>query len=248
MYTVVFVRHGESEWNLANRFCGWADKALTETGKNEARECGKILKEANFKFGTLFTSVLKRAIVTADIIMEVLGHSDIPTYRNWRLNERHYGALQGLNKAETVEKFSLEKVNIWRRSYNTPPPACSLDSEFYPGNDPMYDCIPRDEIPNGESLELCQKRVLPYWNETIIPQMKAGEPVLVVAHGNTIRALMKVIENITDEEITKINIPHGVPIVYNFSCDMKFMDKKFLMSEEELKAKMAEIANQVLKK
>lgn len=206
MYTVVFVRHGmffllpanvplgESTWNKENRFCGWADKDRSYWGRWEwsqvcytnllflllRREAAIALKASGIEFGTLYTSVLKRAIRTADIILEGLGQRDIPTFRDWRLNERHYGALQGLNKVETAEKYGVDQVNIWRRSYNTPPPACELDSEYYPGNDKMYDCIPRDSIPNGESLELCLKRVLPYWEETIVPRMKLGKPVLVV--------------------------------------------------------------------
>uniref|UniRef100_A0A0K8RFN6 phosphoglycerate mutase (2,3-diphosphoglycerate-dependent) n=1 Tax=Ixodes ricinus TaxID=34613 RepID=A0A0K8RFN6_IXORI len=248
MYTVVFVCHGESTWNKENRFCGWVDKDLTEAGEQEAREAAIALKASGIEFGTLYTSVLKRAIRTADIILEGLGQTDIPTFRDWRLNERHYGALQGLNKTETAEKYGVDQVNIWRRSYNTPPPACELDSEYYPGNDKMYDCIPRDSIPNGESLELCLKRVLPYWEETIVPRMKLGKPVLVVAHGNTIRSLIKVIENISNEEIVGLNIPNGVPVVFNFSCSMVLKEKKFLMSEEELKAKMDAVANQTQKK
>ncbi|GIX61517.1 2,3-diphosphoglycerate-dependent phosphoglycerate mutase [Babesia caballi] len=248
MITVVFVRHGESAWNKENRFCGWVDQPLTEGGEKEARDCGESLKEAGYDFGAVYTSVLKRAIHTADIITDVLGKKDIPTFRSWRLNERHYGGLQGLNKAETVEKYSLEQVNLWRRSYNTPPPPAPFDLETFRRENPMYDCIPDDEIPNGESLEMCVKRTYPYWRDTIAPQLKPGVPVLIVAHGNAIRALIKVIENLSDTEISSLNVPNGVPIVYTFTPELKFVEKKFLISEEELQAKVNEVANQLLKK
>ncbi|ORM40094.1 putative 2 [Babesia sp. Xinjiang] len=248
MYTLVFVRHGESTWNKENRFCGWVDKPLTENGKNEAKEGALALKETGISFGTVFTSVLDRAIKTADIILEVLGQANVPRITSWRLNERHYGALQGLDKVATVEKYGLEKVNLWRRSFNIPPPPCEETSEWYVGNDPMYAEIPRNEIPNGESIEQCIKRVKPCWENEIVPKMKQGQPILVVSHGNALRSLMKIIENISDEEIVKLNLPNGVPLVYKFSCDMKIVEKKFLLSDEELKARMDKVANQLLKK
>ncbi|KAK1444432.1 2-3-bisphosphoglycerate-dependent phosphoglycerate mutase [Babesia gibsoni] len=248
MYTVVFIRHGESTWNKENRFCGWVDQDLTEEGKVEARQAGEALKASGIEFGALFTSVLKRAINTADIVLETLGQQGLPTVRHWRLNERHYGALQGLNKVETAEKYGLEQVNLWRRSYNVPPPPCAEDSEYHPKNDTMYNDIPRDAVPNGESLELVVKRVLPYWDEVVVPEMKKGKPVLVVAHGNTIRSLVKVIKNISDEDISGLNIPNGVPLLVTFNCDMTLNEYKFLISEEELKAKMDAVAKQAQKK
>nr|BAN65804.1 phosphoglycerate mutase 1 family protein [Babesia bovis] len=246
MMTLVVIRHGESAWNLENRFCGWVNQPLTNCGENEAREGGEALKREGLTFGVLFTSVLDRAIKTADIVLDILGQTGIPTFRSWRLNERHYGALQGLNKVETVEKYSLEQVNLWRRSYDVPPPPCETTSEYYPGNDPKYADIPRDEIPNGESLEHCVKRVKPYWENDILPMLKKGEPVLIVSHGNAIRSLMKLFDT-TNEDVTKLNLPNGVPLVYKFSEDMKVVEKKFLLSEEELKARMEKIANQVIK-
>ncbi|GFE53395.1 phosphoglycerate mutase [Babesia ovis] len=247
MYTLVVVRHGESAWNLENKFCGWVDQPLTKTGEAEAMEGAEALKKEGITFGTLFTSVLDRAIKTADIILEKLGQTGIPTIRSWRLNERHYGALQGLNKGECVEKYGLEKVNLWRRSYDVPPPPVETTHEYYPGNDPKYKDIPRDEIPNGESLEHCVHRVRPYWENEIIPVLKQGKPVLIVSHGNAIRSLMKIFDT-SGEDITKLNLPNGVPLVYKFSCDMKMAEKKFLLSEAELKARMEKVANQILKK
>ncbi|AFZ81536.1 phosphoglycerate mutase, putative [Theileria equi strain WA] len=239
MLTLVLVRHGESVMNKENRFCGWIDVDLSPNGELEAISAAESLKSAGIQFGHVFTSVLKRAIQTSKFILEKIGQADLPSTSSWRLNERHYGSLQGLNKAEVAEKYGEEQVKLWRRSYDIPPPPCDVTSEYFPGNDLRYSEIPADEIPNGESLKLTQKRVLPFWNERIVPELKHGAPVLVVAHGNSLRSLIQYLEALTEEEILEFNLPTAVPVVYELDESLKVCSKRYLMNEEELKAKMA---------
>lgn len=221
MYKLVLIRHGESVWNMENRFTGWTDVDLSEKGEHEAKVAGRILGALGFSFDDVFTSLLKRATRTMDIILEQLsqGSKDYlePTiHRSWKLNERHYGALQALNKAETAEKFGEEQVHIWRRSYDTPPPALTLDDPRYPGNDVAYKDFAKEDLPLTESLKDTVVRVIPYYETEILPLMKAGKKVMIVAHGNSLRGLVKHLDKISDSEITELNIPTGVALVYEF--------------------------------
>ncbi len=228
MYTLVLLRHGESTWNLENRFTGWTDVDLSPKGEQEAAEGARLLAEGNFTFDIAFTSVLKRAIRTLWIVLDRMDLMWIPVQRNWRLNERHYGALQGLNKAETAQKYSNEQVMIWRRSYATPPPPLTVDDPRYPGHDRRYADLTRDEIPLCESLKDTVNRFLPYWHETIVPVVRSGKRVLIAAHGNSLRALVKYLDNISDEEIVGLNIPTGVPLVYELGDDLKPLSHRYL--------------------
>lgn len=211
---LVLARHGQSEWNLANRFTGWVDVDLTEQGIKEATEAGKTLKAQGINFDVAFTSYQKRAIKTLGLILENCDQLWLPTYKSWRLNERHYGALQGLNKAETAKKYGEEQVHIWRRSFDIAPPAIDKDSEYYPANDRRYQEIPDAEIPVGESLKDTIARVLPYWDERIAPELKQGKNVLIAAHGNSLRALIKYLLQISDEKILELNLPTGTPLIF----------------------------------
>jgi 2,3-bisphosphoglycerate-dependent phosphoglycerate mutase len=213
MYKVVLLRHGESVWNKENLFTGWTDVDLSEKGIQEAIESGKVLKKEGYIFDIAYTSVLKRAIKTLNIVLDEMDLDWIPVVKNWRLNERHYGALQGLNKAETAEKYGKEKVMEWRRSFDTPPPALEETDDRYPGKDPRYAELSKDELPLTESLKLTIDRFLPYWHETIAPTIKSGKKVIVVAHGNSLRALVKYLDNISEEEIVGLNIPTGIPFM-----------------------------------
>ena len=248
MYKVVLLRHGESKWNKENRFTGWKDVGLSEKGVQEAHEAGKTLKAEGYTFDMAFTSVLKRAIKTLWITLEELDLMWIPVTRSWRLNERHYGALQGLNKAETAEKYGDEQVLIWRRSYDTPPPALTKDDERWPGHDPRYKDLSENEIPLTECLKDTVARFMPYWNDTIAPEIKKGKKVIIAAHGNSLRALVKYLDNISDEEITKLNIPTGIPLVYELDENLKPIKNYYLGDQEKVKAAAEAVANQAKKK
>ncbi|KAJ3429227.1 phosphoglycerate mutase [Anaeramoeba flamelloides] len=247
MYKVVFIRHGESVWNKENVFTGWTNVALSEKGEKEAKEGGIILKEKGYTFDVAYTSVLKRANDTLDLVLQELELSNIPITKSWRLNERHYGALQGKNKAKTVEEEGLEQVMIWRRSYSTPPPPLTKEDERYPGNDPLYKDLNEDELPLTECLKDTVERALPFWNETIVPSIKNGKKVIVAAHGNSLRAICKYLDDMSEEEICKLNIPTGVPLVYELNEEMKPIKHYYLADEEALQEKINAVKNQVKK-
>jgi len=248
MYKVVLLRHGESTWNKENRFTGWTDVDLNEKGIEEAKASGKILKEEGFDFDIAFTSVLKRALRTLWLCLEGMDRLWIPVEKNWRLNERHYGALQGLNKAETAEKHGEEQVLIWRRSYDIPPPALEKTDERYPGNFPAYKDVDEADLPTTESLKLTVDRFLPYWFDTIAPMIKTGKKVLIAAHGNSLRALVKYLDNVSEEDIIKLNIPTGVPLVYELDEDLRPIKHYYLGDQAEIAAKAAAVAAQGKKK
>ena len=221
MKRLVLLRHGESVWNLANRFTGWTDVDLSDNGKAEAKKAGKLLKEHNFSFDRTYSSVLKRAIRTLWIVLDELDTMWLPTEHNWRLNERHYGALQGLNKAETAVQYGEEQVHLWRRSYDVAPPLLEPSDERHPKNDPRYADIPAEQLPGGESLKDTLHRLLPYWHSTLAPALNAGQKILIVAHGNSLRALVQYLDNLSNDEILNLNIPTGVPLVYELDDDLK---------------------------
>lgn len=241
---LVLLRHGESQWNLENRFTGWTDVGLTERGLREAHEAAKLLAQEGYTFDIAFTSVLKRAIKTLWIVMEDMDLMWIPVYRSWRLNERHYGALQGLNKAETAKKHGEEQVLIWRRSYDVPPPQLDPTDPRFPGHDPRYKDVPDNELPRTESLKDTVKRFLPYWHETIVPTVKAGKKVIIAAHGNSLRALVKYLDNISESEITKLNIPTGIPLIYELDNELKPITHYYLGDPEAVKKAAEAVANQ----
>ncbi len=244
MYKVVLLRHGESTWNQENRFTGWTDVDLTEKGVAEAAEAGRLLKEAGFDFDFVFTSVLKRANETMDIVLKEMGIGDAVIEKSWKLNERHYGALQGLNKAETAVKFGPGQVAQWRRSYDVRPPALTKEDERYPGNDPMYRDLNPDDLPLTECLKDTVERFLPYWNEKIVPVVKSGKHVLIVAHGNSLRALVKHLDNVPDEEIVGLNIPTGVPLVYELDGNLKPLKHYYLGDAEKVQAAAEAVGRQ----
>jgi 2,3-bisphosphoglycerate-dependent phosphoglycerate mutase len=246
MYKLVLVRHGQSTWNLENRFTGWTDVGLTDLGRQEAHEAGKLLREGGYLFDVAYTSVLRRAIQTLWIVLEEMNLEWIPESKAWQLNERHYGALQGLNKAETAEKFGEAQVKIWRRSYDVPPPDLDLNDERHPRLDPRYASLNSEQVPATESLKITLERVLPYWHSTLVPDIKSGKRLIVVAHGNSIRALVKYLDNISDEEITELNIPTGLPLVYELDEDedLKPVQHYYLGDPEEAARKAAAVANQ----
>lgn len=244
MYKVVLLRHGESVWNKENLFTGWTDVDLSEKGIEEAHTAAKLLAEGGFTFDIAFTSVLKRAISTLWIVMEDMDLMWIPVVRSWRLNERHYGDLQGLNKAQTAAKFGDEQVLIWRRSYDTPPPALSLEDERYPGKDRRYAHMPKDEVPLTECLKDTVERFLPYWVDAIVPAIKEGKRVIIAAHGNSLRALVKYLDNISDEEIPGLNIPTGIPLVYELDEDMHPIQHYYLGDQAEVEAAINAVKNQ----
>ena len=244
-YTLVLVRHGQSIWNLENRFTGWTDVGLSSLGEQEALSSGQILKEKGYTFDIAYTSVLRRAIKTLWIIQEVMGLEWIPVIRGWQLNERHYGDLQGLNKAETAAKFGEAQVKIWRRSFDTPPPPLSLDDERHPRFDPRYASLKAEQLPASESLKDTIARMLPYWNDTLAPIVKSGKRVLIAAHGNSIRALVKYFDDISEADITELNIPTGIPLVYHLNKDtLKPVKSFYLADEEALKKAQEAVANQ----
>ena len=228
MPTLVLLRHGESVWNKENRFTGWTDVDLSDAGRAEALTAGQLIKAAGLTFDVAYTSLLKRAIRTCWIALDELDLLWLPTYRSWRLNERHYGALQGLNKAETAAKHGDEQVKIWRRSYDIPPPALTADDPRHAGRDPRYAKMSPAELPLAESLKDTVARFLPYWNETIAPAIRSGEQVLIVAHGNSLRALVKYLDNISDQEIVELNIPTGVPLVYELDTNLNAVSRRYL--------------------
>ena len=244
MYRIVLLRHGESVWNQENRFTGWTDVDLNEKGRAEAHEAGELMAAEKFEFDVAHTSVLKRAIRTLWIAMDVMDLLWVPVYRSWRLNERHYGALQGLNKAETAAKHGEEQVKIWRRSYDIPPPPLESTDPRHPANDRRYASLSPAELPLTESLKDTVARFLPYWHEAIAPDIRAGKKVLIAAHGNSLRALVKYLDNVSEQEILELNIPTGIPLVYLLNEDLKPLQKFYLGDQEAVAAKMAAVANQ----
>lgn len=244
MHPVVLLRHGESLWNKSNRFTGWTDVGLTERGVEQARQAGRILLAEGYRFDTAYTSVLKRAIQTLWLALEEMDRMWIPVHRSWRLNERHYGALQGLNKAETAAKYGESQVNVWRRSYDTAPPPLDKADERYPGNDPRYQGLAESELPLTECLKDTVDRFLPYWHETIEPEIRSGRKVFIVAHGNSLRALVKYLDQVSDEEIVELNIPTGVPLVYELDDDLKPIRHRYLGNQEEIEKAMHAVASQ----
>jgi len=241
---LVLLRHGQSVWNLENLFTGWHDVDLTEQGRAEAKRAAAQLKQEDFHFNLAFTSVLTRAIRTLWIVMDEMNRMWVPGERDWRLNERHYGALQGLDKAQTVARHGDEQVQIWRRSYDVPPPPLDYDSQEHPRFDERYANIDPAALPVTESLKTTLDRVLPYWNERIVPQLKAGKNVLIVAHGNSLRALVKQLDGISDSEITKLNIPTGTPLLYELDDSLKPISSRFLGDPEAVKAAQEAVARQ----
>jgi 2,3-bisphosphoglycerate-dependent phosphoglycerate mutase len=248
MYKLVLLRHGESVWNKENRFTGWIDVGLSEKGVEEAREAGRVLKEEGFAFDVAYTSLLKRAIKTLWLAQEEMDLMWIPVHHNWRLNERHYGALQGLNKAETVEKHGMDQVKIWRRSYDVPPPALTPEDPHYPGRDRRYADIPKAELPLTECLKDVVARFLPYWHETLAPAVKSGQKVIIAAHGNSLRALVKFLDKIPDEEIVGLNIPTGIPLLYELDANLAPISHRYLGDQEKVQAAIQSVADQLKKK
>jgi 2,3-bisphosphoglycerate-dependent phosphoglycerate mutase len=244
MYQVVLLRHGESIWNRENRFTGWTDVDLSEKGFQEAKQAGEILKREGYTFDMAFTSVLKRAIRTLWIVMDEMDLMWIPVVNSWRLNERHYGSLQGLNKAETAAKFGEEQVHVWRRSYVIPPPPLKKEDERYPGNDPRYKNLKEEELPLTECLKDTVERFLPYWHQTIAPQIMAGKKVILAAHGNSLRALVKFMDKIADDAIVNLNIPTGMPLVYELNGDLRPIRNYYLGDPEAVHKAMQAVANQ----
>jgi 2,3-bisphosphoglycerate-dependent phosphoglycerate mutase len=244
MYKLMLLRHGESVWNKENRFTGWTDVDLSDKGTEEANSAGELLKKEGWTFDIAYTSVLKRAIRTLWIVMDRMDMMWLPVERCWRLNERHYGALQGLNKAETAKKFGDEQVLIWRRSYDTPPPALEKSDERYPGHDPIYASLDEKDVPLTECLKDTVARFLPYWHETIAPTVKSGKKVIIAAHGNSLRALVKYLDNVSDEEIVGLNIPTGIPLVYELDDDLKPIKHYYLGDQEAIAAAQQKVANQ----
>lgn len=251
--TIVFLRHGQSVWNEASLFTGWADVELTTLGKNEAAGGATQMWKEGINVDVAFTSLLKRAQQTLDIVLRITGQEDVPIHQSWRLNERMYGGLTGLNKKETVAKYGDDQVKLWRRSYSTPPPPIETTSEHWPGNDNKYAHIPEEEIPLSECLKDTVERCLPYWDGAITPALKRGKTVLVAAHGNSIRGILKYLDDISDEEITKLEIPTGIPLVYSLDKDLRPiksdrsvapLNGHFLVDPDELKRKQEEVANQ----
>ena len=244
MYKVVLLRHGESTWNKENRFTGWTDVDLSEKGRGEAKKAGELLRAEGFVFDVAYTSVLKRAIRTLWYTLDELDLMWIPTIKAWQLNERHYGALQGLNKGETAAKFGDEQVLIWRRSYDTPPPELTTDDERYPGNDPRYAGLGSAELPLTESLKETVARVIPYWHAEIAPAIRAGKRVVVAAHGNSLRALVKYLDDMTEQAVLALNIPTGVPLVYELDGALKPIKSYYLGDPEEIAKAAAAVAAQ----
>lgn len=248
MLKLVLLRHGESVWNKENKFTGWTDVGLSEKGTREAREAGLTMKKEGFKFKLAYTSFLTRAIKTLWLSLEEMNLMWIPVYKSWRLNEKHYGMLQGLNKIEMAEKYGDEQVHLWRRSYDTPPPPLKKDDERSPFNDPRYASLDPKDIPLTEALKDVVDRMLPYWHEEIAPALKKHKEVLVAAHGNSLRAVVKYLKDMTPEAILKFNIPTGIPYVFEFDDDLKLQKDYFIGDPEEIKKLMEKVANQAKKK
>lgn len=244
MYKLVLIRHGESTWNLENRFTGWTDVDLTDTGIAQAKKAGQLLKAEGYEFDVAYTSVLKRAIRTLNLALAELDQDWIPVHKSWRLNERHYGALQGLDKAETAAKHGEEQVKIWRRSYDIPPPAMAADDPGHPANDPRYAGLDRNALPSTESLATTLDRVLPYWHDAIAPSLKSGKTVLVAAHGNSLRALYKYLNNVSNEDILELNIPTGIPLLFELDDELKVVSHRYLGDPEAAARAAAAVAAQ----
>jgi 2,3-bisphosphoglycerate-dependent phosphoglycerate mutase len=244
MHTLVLVRHGQSAWNLENRFTGWTDAPLTPLGAAEAAQGAELLLDAGYDFDLCHTSLLTRAIATLDIVLRRMDRSWLPVFKSWRLNERHYGALQGLNKAETARKYGDEQVLVWRRSYATPPPALTPDDPRYPGLDPRYAGLAPAELPLAESLADTVARVLPYWDETVAPQIREGKRVLIAAHGNSLRALVKHLDNMSEQDILGLNIPTGVPLVYELDRNLAPLRHFYLGDADKAEAAARAVAAQ----
>jgi 2,3-bisphosphoglycerate-dependent phosphoglycerate mutase len=244
MMKLVLLRHGESIWNKENRFTGWTDVDLSKKGIEEAKKAGQLLKDEGFTFDVAFTSVLKRGIRTLWIVLDVMDLMWIPVYRSWRLNERHYGALQGYYKAKMAKEIGEEQVLIWRRSYDIPPPALKSSDPRYPGTEVKYKGLNPDDIPLTECLKDTVERFLPYWHETIAPTIKKGKEVLISAHGNSLRALVKYLDNVSEDKILKLNIPTGIPLIYELDDDLKPIKHYYLGDAEEVKEAMEAVANQ----
>jgi 2,3-bisphosphoglycerate-dependent phosphoglycerate mutase len=244
MHKLVLIRHGESTWNLENRFTGWTDVALTATGVEQARQAGRLLAAEGYEFDLAYTSVLKRAIWTLWHALDEMDCTWLPVINDWRLNERHYGALEGLNKAETAAKFGEDQVLVWRRSYDTPPPPLTPDDPRYPGHDPRYASLTPAELPLSECLKDTVARFMPYWEQTIAPAVRAGKRVIVVAHGNTLRALVKQLDGISDEAIVSVNIPTGAPLVYELDHELRAVRHYYLGDQEAIAEAMKAVASQ----
>jgi 2,3-bisphosphoglycerate-dependent phosphoglycerate mutase len=244
MYKLVLLRHGQSTWNLENRFTGWTDVGLTPLGEQEAHTAAKALSQNGFTFDIAYTSVLRRAVKTLWIVMEDMGLEWLPVINAWQLNERHYGALQGLNKAEMATKYGDAQVKLWRRSYDVPPPALELDDERHPRFDRRYATMPPGQLPRCESLKDTVARMLPYWHNTIAPMVKSGSRVLIAAHGNSLRALVKYLDNISNEAIPELNIPTGIPLVYELDADLHPVKSYYLADEEAVKKAAEAVAKQ----
>ncbi len=244
MHKLVLLRHGQSQWNLENRFTGWTDVDLTETGREEAHRAGETLRDGGFTFDVAYTSVLKRAIRTLWIALDAMDLMWIPVHRDWRLNERHYGSLQGLNKAETAAQHGEDQVKIWRRSYDIPPPPLSANDERHPGRDRRYADLTPEQLPLTECLKDTVERFLPLWHETIAPTIRQGKRVLIAAHGNSLRALVKYLDDVSDEEIISLNIPTGIPLEYELDADLKPIRSGYLGDQEAIAAAQAAVAAQ----
>jgi 2,3-bisphosphoglycerate-dependent phosphoglycerate mutase len=241
---LVLLRHGESTWNLENKFTGWTDVDLSERGIAEAKEAGRTLREKGYLFDVAFTSVLKRAIRTLWLVLDEMDLMWIPVYRSWRLNERHYGALQGLNKAEMAAKVGEEQVHIWRRSYDVRSPALNKIDKRYPGNDPKYRGLSENELPVTESLKDTVARFMPYWHEVLAPTLKSGKHAIVSAHGNSLRAMVKYLDNIGDDEIVNVNIPTGIPLVYDLDKELRPLKHYYLADADKVERAINEVAAQ----
>ena len=241
---LVLLRHGQSQWNLENRFTGWVDVDLTEQGRAEAAAGGRLMREEGLHFDVAFTSTLKRAIRTLNLALGELDQDWIPVHKSWRLNERHYGALQGLDKAETAARHGEEQVKIWRRSYDIPPPPMPLDAPGHPANDPRYAGLDRNALPSTESLATTLERVLPYWHDAIAPALKSGKDVLVAAHGNSLRALYKYLNGVSKEDILELNIPTGIPLLFELDDELQVLSYRYLGDPEAAKRAAEAVANQ----
>ena len=245
MKQLVLIRHGESEWNKLNLFTGWTDVELSDKGREEAANGGKLLKEGGYDFDLCYTSYLKRAIHTLEIVLDNMDRNFLPVIKTWKLNERHYGALQGLNKAETAEKYGEAQVKVWRRSFDVAPPALKEDDKRNPALDPHYrDVEDKSVLPLCESLKTTIERVVPFYESEVVPQIKAGKRILIAAHGNSLRALVKYLDKMSDDEIVNVNIPTGVPLVYTFDDNLNVVKKEYLGDQAALEAKMNAVANQ----
>ncbi|MDA0294160.1 MAG: 2,3-diphosphoglycerate-dependent phosphoglycerate mutase [Verrucomicrobia bacterium] len=244
MHKLVLLRHGESTWNKENRFTGWTDVDLTEQGRQEAKAAGQVLKKDGYSFDLAYCSVMKRALRTLWIVLDELDELWIPVEKTWRLNERHYGGLQGLNKSETAAQYGEDQVLVWRRSYDIPPPPLEKSDERYPGHDPRYRDVPAADLPLTECLKDTVDRFLPYWHEVIAPQVKAGKKVVIAAHGNSLRALVKYLDDLSEEEVLKLNIPTGIPLVYELDDQLQPIKRYYLGDQEAIAAATAAVASQ----